>query len=106
MERIIHSQIITHLDVQGILTDQQFGFRKARSCESQLLLTTHDLAQGLRDKQQIDAILLDFSKAFDKVPHERLLTKLHHYGVTGPLLSWIRDFLTGRTQRVVLDGTM
>lgn len=104
MEHIIHSQIINHLDARGVLTNKQFGFRKRHSCESQLLLTIHDLAQGLRGKEQIDAILLDFSKAFDKVPHERLLLKLHHVGVRGMLLSWIRDFLTGRTQQVVLEG--
>ena len=104
LEHIIHSQIIHHLDNHNILTNKQFGFRKKHSCESQLLLTVNDLASGLRDKEQIDAILLDFSKAFDKVPHERLLLKLHHVGVRGLLLAWIRDFLTGRTQQVTLEG--
>ena len=104
IEHIIHSQIINHLDKYGLLTDRQFGFRKKHSCESQLLLTVDDLARGLRDKEQIDAILLDFSKAFDKVPHERLLLKLHYVGVRGQLLSWIRDFLTDRTQQVILEG--
>ena len=77
---------------------------KRHSCESQLLLTINDLAQGLRDKEQIDAILLDFSKAFDRVPHERVLLKLHYLGIRGHLLSWMRDFLTGRTQQVILEG--
>ncbi|XP_072048705.1 uncharacterized protein [Amphiura filiformis] len=103
MEHILHSQIIHHLDEHGILTSKQFGFRKRHSCESQLLLTIQDLAEGLRDKEQVDAILLDFSKAFDRDPHERLLLKLHHVGVRGHLLSWIRDFLSGRTQQVVLE---
>jgi hypothetical protein len=67
----------------------QHGFRKKRSCESQLILTIQDLAAGLNSKSQIDAILLDFSKAFDKVSHERLAPKLHHYGVRGNTLSWI-----------------
>ena len=105
IEHIIHSQVIQHLDNNGILTDKQFGFRKRRSCDTQLLLTVHDLAQGLRDQQQIDAVLLDFSKAFDKVPHRRLLLKLEHYGVRGPLMSWICDFLAERTQKVTLEGT-
>ena len=48
--------------------------------------------------------MLDFSKAFDRVPHQRLLRKLHHYGVRGPLLSWTENFLTQRSQRVVIDG--
>ena len=99
IEHIIHSQVIEHLDNNRIVTDKLFGFRKGRSCDTQLLLTVHDLAQGLRDQQQIDAVLLDFSKAFDKVPHRRLLLKLKHYGVRGPLLSWIGDFLAERTQK-------
>jgi len=60
--------------------------------------------QILNEGQQVDAILLDFSKAFDKVPHQRLLFKLQHYGVRGQLLEWISDFLIGRTQSVVLEG--
>ena len=103
-EHIIHSQIIHHLDANNILTHCQFGFRKKRSCDSQLLLTVDDLARGLRDRQQIDAILLDFSKAFDKVPHRRLILKLHHYGIRGQLLSWIEDFLSLRSQCVILEG--
>ena len=71
-----------------------------------VLITVQDLAQGLRNKQQIDAVILDFSKAFDKVPHRYLLLKLVHYGVYGPTLSRIGDFLTNRTQRVMLEGTL
>jgi hypothetical protein len=66
----------------SILSDNQHGFRKKRSCESQLILTIQDLAAGLNSKSQTDAILLDFSKAFDKVPHERLAAKLHRYDTT------------------------
>jgi hypothetical protein len=88
----------------NILSDKQHGFRKKRSCESQLILTIQDLAAGLNAKSQIDAILLDFSKAFDKVPHERLAAKLHHYGVRGNTLSWIKSFLANRDQEVILDG--
>ena len=87
-----------------ILCDQQHGFRKHRSCESQLLTTAQDLASALDSSQQIDAILLDFFKAFDKVPHQRLLIKLEHYGVRGTTLQWIRSFLSDRTQRVVVEG--
>jgi hypothetical protein len=59
-----------------------------------------DLDKG----QQIDAVLLDFSKAFDKVPHRRLLLKLHHSGVRSNTLSGIADFLSGCSQEVVLEG--
>ena len=59
---------------------------------------------GIDNATQIDAVLLDFSKVFDKVPHERLLAKLPHYGVRGSLLDWIRSFLSGRTRRVLVEG--
>ena len=98
---------MNHLDAHNILTDSQHGFRPKRSCETQLITTHHDIARLLDrpDTKQVDAILLDFAKAFDKVPHRRLTHKLQHYGITGPTLHWITAFLTHRTQRVLLDGT-
>jgi len=95
---------MAHFEAHNILHDAQHGFRKGRSCKSQLILTTHELARGLDDKSQIDAILLDFSKAFDKVPHRRLLYKLDRYGVHGQTLTWISAFLSGCSQRVVCEG--
>ena len=103
-EHIIHSHIMNHLETHGILADQQHGFRKTRSCESQLIATVHDLAKGLDQRQQIDAIALDFSKAFDKVPHQRLAAKLKYHGVRGKTLRWIECFLRGRIQQVVVEG--
>ena len=93
-----------HLDHHNILSDNQHGFRKKRSCESQLILNIQDLASSLEDGERIDAVLLDFSKAFDKVPHQRLLLKLQQYGSSGHLLSWIESFLTGRSQKVLVEG--
>ena len=55
--------------------------------------------------KHLDVIILDYSKAFDTVPHRRLLCKLHHYGIKGHLLRWIEEFLVGRTQSVLVDGT-
>ena len=104
MEHIVCSNLMTHLDAQNILTDYQHGFRKKRSCESQLLITVDDLAKVLDKTKQADCILLDFSKAFDKVSHFLLGHKLDHYGVRGKNLAWIKDFLNKRTQSVVLKG--
>jgi len=80
---------MTQLDNHRILTDQHHGFRKRRSTESQPILTHHDLAKGLDEGEQIDVILLDFSKAFDKVSHQRLASKLSHYGIKSRPLLWI-----------------
>ena len=105
MEHIVHSHIMHHLDKNGTLTDVQHGFRKYRSCETQLLETIDNLAKALNNREQIDSILLDFSKAFDKVCHRKLLIKLNHYGITGNIHTWITDFLHNRTQRVLVRGT-
>ncbi|XP_072018350.1 uncharacterized protein [Amphiura filiformis] len=103
-EHVVHSAIINHLSEQKILSDAQHGFRKRRSCDTQLILTIDDLAKGIEDKGQTDMILLDFAKAFDKVSHRLLLHKLQHYGIRGPTLQWVTDFLSHRTQQVLVDG--
>ena len=104
MEHIISSSLMRHLDAGKILTDAQHGFRKRCSCETQLISTVQDFIKGIDDTKQTDVILLDFSKAFDKVPHLRLLKKLHHYGVQGSTQKWIASFLNGRSQKVQLSG--
>jgi hypothetical protein len=85
--------LITHLEHNNVLSELQHGFRKKRSTESQLILTVQDLAADLDKNQQIDAVLLDFSKAFDKVPHRRLLLNLHHSGVRSNTLSWMQGLV-------------
>jgi len=65
----------------------------------------HDITSSFDNKKQVDIAILDFSKAFDTVPHKRLLAKLAHYGITGNILGWIQGFLSDRHQRVIVDGT-
>ena len=107
LEHIICSSIMSHLDKFKILNDAQHGFRKNRSCETQLITTLRDFSTSLNDKSQTDAIFLDFSKAFDKVDHQILLSKLHGYGINPTLVTWAESFLLGRTQSqsVIVDGT-
>ena len=101
----MHTNIMEHFDKSNILCDEQHGFRKKRSCESQLVTTIQGIASKLRTgRDQVDVILLDFAKAFDKVPHQRLLHKLNFYGVRNENLHWVESFLTNRKQRVLLDG--
>ena len=104
LEHILASNIVKHLDAQGIMYDLQHGFREKRSCETQLVMMIEDLARNANARKQTDVILLDFSKAFDKVKHSKLLWKLHNYGIRGKVLSWIQAFLGNRSQRVVIDG--
>ena len=101
---VISSQVMRHLDINDVLHDAQHGFRKRRSCETQLLLSADDFLKTLDKNVQTDAILLDFSKAFDRVAHKHLLKKLEAIGVTGTTLGWISSFLTDREQTVVLEG--
>ena len=105
-EHILARTIMDHLEDNGLLSDSQHGFRRKRSCESQLLLFVDELAQSMCSGKQVDVAVMDFSKAFDVVPHQRLLNKLNFYGIRGNALKWIEAFLTGRTQQVVVDGEM
>ena len=104
MEHIICRNLMSHLDHHKILTDHQFGFRKKRSCETQLLITINELAKlkSLDSGKQIDCTLLDFSMAFDEVSHKHHIIKLQHYGVQGPILCWIETFLESRTREVIV----
>jgi hypothetical protein len=104
LEHIICRHMLNHLEQHGLLTDLQHGFRRGHSCETQLLITTHDILKAFDNKLQTDIIILDFSKAFDMVPHGRLLQKLEYMGMDGKLNKWLQSFLTHRTQQVVVDG--
>ena len=109
LEHIIVSNINKHLSLENILVDCQHGFRSQRSCETQLVQFFHDMVSNLnralnRGHRQTDVIIMDFAKAFDKVPHKRLLYKLHYYGIRGSTQKWIASWLSERYQKVVLDG--
>ena len=77
---------------------------KKRSCLSQILDTFHSWTNARNDSHKVDVILLDFSKACDSVPHQRLLAKLNGYGIGGYLLNWLTHFIVGRKQRASFRG--
>ena len=109
LEHILVSNINKHLALDSILADCQHGFRSQRSCETQLVQFVHDIISNLdgavnRGHKQTDLIIMDFAKAFDKVPHRRLLHKLEYYGIRGSTHKWINSWPSGRTQQLVLDG--
>ena len=109
LEHIFVSNINKHLALDSILADCQHGFRIRRSCETQLVQFVQNIISNLegamnRGHKQTDLIIMDFAKAFDKVPHRRLLHKLDYYRIRGSTHKWISSWLSWRSQQVVLDG--
>ena len=104
LEHIICRHLLHHLDIHNILTSLNHGFRAGNSCETQLVITAHDLLEAFDNDTQSDVLVLDFSKAFGTVPHRKLLSKLEAYGIHGPILHWIANFMTQRKMSVVVEG--
>ena len=104
MEGIIHRQLVSALEKHSLLGDCQFGFRHKRSTVSLLLQAVHDWAGSLDRRNSTHCLFLDLAKAFDYVSHPCLLLKLEALGIPDNILSWLREFLTVRRQRVVING--
>ena len=104
LETIIRDKIVKHLEQNNLISDSQHGFRNKRSCLTNLLDFFHDIINMFDETKSVDVIYLDFQKAFDKVPHKRLLDKLKIYGISGNTQRWIENWLTERKQRVVING--
>ena len=103
-ESIIRDHIMKYLIDNQLLSLKQYGFMMGRSTTLQLLKVLDFWTQAFDDGDQIDCIYLDFKKAFDTVPHKRLIAKLEHKGIQGNILGWIKNYLQNRTQQVVING--
>lgn len=103
-EKILREHIIAYLEKHQLISNSQHGFRKGRSCLSNLLHHYEWLLQGLASGGNVDIVYLDFAKAFDRVDHGILTHKLKALGITGKLGAWLHNFLTERTQVVAVDG--
>lgn len=103
MEGIIRDHVIAHMKQNNLFSSKQFGFISGRSTTLQLLHVLSIWCDILDEGGTVDAIYCDFMKAFDKVPHHRLLYKIEKYGVTGNILGWIKSFLLDRTQCVLVN---
>jgi hypothetical protein len=101
MERIVKDTVLTYLLRNGLISNAQHGFLPKRSTTTNLLVLTDHLTNTLDKGQSTDIAFLDFAKAFNKVPHDKLLHKLRAYGIAGCTLRWIKGLLTDRKQRVV-----
>lgn len=105
-EHIIFKAMITYLENNKLLYAQQHGFRSGLSTVTQLAEITDDLIRTLNLKGQTDAIFLDFSKAFDVVPHQNLITKLLAIGIEQKVVAWIASYLSNRRQCVTINGCL
>ena len=104
LETIIRDHMTDFLIKQKLINPSQHGFLKAKSCLTILLCFLEEITKWVDDGSPVDVIYLDFQKAFDKVPHQRLIRKLKSHGIGNSIINWIEHWLTDRRQRVVVDG--
>lgn len=104
MESIIRDNIVKHMMENQLFCDSQHGFVPGRSCMTQLIIVIDKWTDMLDRGEVFDTVYLDFQKAFDSVPHNRLITKLNAYGIVGNIQQWIKEYLTNRKQRVIVNG--
>ena len=104
LETLIRNKLVHHLEDNKLLRNTQHGFRNKRSCLTNLLDFFYDIFNQYDESKAVDIIYLDFQKAFDKVPHKRLMTKLKIHGIQGDVLNWMESWLKNRKQRVVING--
>jgi len=105
MESIIRDQLVNHLKFNNLIKSSQHGFMKNKSCTTNLLEFLDRVTTLIEDGDSVDVIYLDFSKAFDKVPINRLLDKIKAHNIRGNVHKWITEWLSGRMQRTVLNGS-
>ena len=91
LETLIRDKLVKHLEQNNLLKNCQHGFQSKRSCLTNLLDFLHDIIKEYDESKHVGIIYLDFQKAFDKVPHQRLLSKLRAHGIRGNVLKWIEN---------------
>ena len=106
MESILNDQIMSYFSRNNILSPKQHGFVKNKSCATQLLMCKNEWSKSLDDRSTVDVVYIDFCKAFDSVVHSKLLLKLEQTGIKGTLLTWIKAFLSNRSQKVKINGQL
>ena len=104
LEKIVYKRLYEYLMDNNLLFEQNFGFKRKDSTVNQLLKIVHQIYQDINNGKDTCLVFLDVSKAFDKVWHEGLLFKLRQLGIVGTLYDWIEHYLTGRSQKVVING--
>ena len=103
-ERILRIKLVKYIEDNNLLSDDQHGFRERRNCLTQLLKHIDNILRISESDDNADVIYLDFAKAFDKVDHKILLSKLRNMGIQGKIYQWIESFLCNRQQHIIVDG--
>ena len=106
MDSLIQDQIMKHMKSNNLFSSRQYGFLDGRSTVLQLLTVLDKWTKTIDEGGSIDCTYCDFKIAFDKVPHQQLLRKIEGYGMQGEILGWIKAFLSGRTQQVIVNGEL
>ena len=104
LEKIVYKRLYEYLMDNNLLIEQNSGFKRKDSTVNQLLKIVHQIYQDINNGKDTCLVFLDVSKAFDKVWHKGLLFKLRQLGIAGTLYDWIEHYLTGRSQKVVING--
>ena len=104
MESIIRDHIVSYMTTNKLFTDEQHGFVPKRDCMTNLLIAMEEWTAAIEIGNDIDVIYTDFAKAFDSVPHKRLLIKLKSIGIEDKVLQWIKSFLNIRKHSVCVEG--
>ena len=104
MESILRDNVMDYLEDNNYLCKEQHGFVRKRSCATQLIQCLDIWTEALDTGLPMDVVYLDFSKAFDSVPHSGLIAKMLKYHINGNVVKWCSAFLTDRRQKVVLNG--
>ena len=106
LEKPLKESIYLHLERQSLIRDSQHGFVRGRSCLTNLIEFFEEVTRCVDEGSAVDVVYMDFSKAFDKVPHGRLVKKVNSHGIQGNLIKWIQNWLSCRRQRVMTEAAL
>ena len=102
--KLLRDHIVDHMRHKNLFSKFQYGFLAGRSVTLQLLYAMDKWTEALDNDEEIDCIYTDFMKAFDRVPHQRLIAKMKSYGINESICNWVETFLCNRKQQVVING--